>query len=512
MRRSQVAVWLLAFGSFFGTFAFAIPADPIPAENPVPGSSFAEVKLALGKGDSVIWEVSPEPTKLTEHTDGTAAVLHFNGPPGSYTVTAFVVNFDAKKFTKKKLSVVIGQAPQPPPGPGPGPNPNPNPQPLPGKIARFVVVEDTTKAESWRGDILGSPKVASFYKASALTHRLIDVKADGDDAAAVAFKKLAEGKPLPYLWLLDADGKILKDSKCPTEADAFIAAFDSHTGPRALGAKLEAPKLKWEKFGESAKVPLIPRDKWKPVNLETFLPAVYDQDGIGQCASSSACTVLEACRYMAGLPSVTLSAGDLYSRVNGGRDQGSLPEDNLDELLKNGVAPASKVPYIWNGRRYTDSATVAARKPNRIAEAYLCDSFDAMASALQQGFLTQIAIWWYDNFKPDANGVLPPQGRGGRGGHALMAYGLVKLPDGTWALLVRNSWGPGWGNSRDGVLGAGNCIIPESLFSFEFGSVWACRAVYQSGSNFPAPKLSESCAEPTRDPFRSFEREIVLKP
>jgi hypothetical protein len=509
MRRSQVAVWLLAFGCFFASFAFAIPADPVPVENPVPGTSFAEVKLDLGKGDSVIWEVSPEPTKATEHKAGETAILHFNGPPGSYTVTAYVVNFDAKTFTKKKITVAI-QGAQPPPGPSPGPNPNPNPQPLPGKISKFVVVEDTTQAGSWRGDVLGSPKVASFYKASGLSHRLIDVKADGDDAAAVAFKKLAEGKPLPYLWCLDADGKILKDQKCPTEADAFIAAFETHAGPRALGAKLEKPRLKWEKFGESARVPLIPRDKWKPVNLETFLPAVYDQDGIGQCASSSACTVLEACRYMAGLSPVHVSAGDLYSRVNGGRDQGSLPEDNLAELLASGVAPASMVPYVWDRRRHNDAATVAARKPNRIAEAYLCDSFDAMASALQQGFLTQIAIWWFDNFTPDANGKLPNQGRGGRGGHALMAYGLVKLPDGSWALLVRNSWGPGWGNSKDGTLGAGNCIIPESLFSFEFGSVWACRAVYQSGSNFPAPKLS--LAEPKRDLFRTFEREIVLAP
>lgn len=504
MRRLLYVLPLFALALAIVTGASA--GDIKVEQNPVPAHSFAVVALPLEKGDRVIWDVSPEPVKQKEVTaDGTAA-LHFNGPVGTvYSVSAFVMNFETQKFTRKRETVTIGQ-------PDPRPNPDPRPQPDPGPagtVKRFVVVEDTAKAGAWRGDVLGSPKVASLYKAAGLTHRLIAINADGDDPAAVEYKKRAAGKQLPWLWLLDADGKALKDLPCPTDPDQFVAAFDTHTGERKLGAILAPPKLKWEKFGESPSTPLIPRDKWKPVDLATFLPPVYDQDGVGQCASSSACTVWEACRAQAGLPYVHVSAGDLYSRVNGGRDRGSVPEDNLNELLTNGVAPTSAVPYIWNGRRYTDAATVAARKPNRLAEAYLCDDFDSIASAVQQGFVCQIAIAWYDNFTPDANGVLPRQGRGNSGGHALVAYGLVQLADGTWALLVRNSWGTSWGGSRDGKLGAGNCIIPESLFRAgpNFGNVWACRSVIQTRSDFPVPK-----AEALRLPRAPFADRFTLAP
>lgn len=469
--------------------ALAVGADIAVQENPVPQHSFAVASIDVAAGDRVLWDIDPKPVKLEEvKADGKVSV-HFNGPPGSsYSVVATVVNFKAEKLERYRQTVTIdGAKPQPNPDPKPQPDPQPKPQPDPapiGTIKRFVVVEDSAKAGAWRGAVLGSPKVEAMYRAAGLSHRLIDVNADGDDATAAAYKQLAASKELPWLWLCDASGKVLKDLKCPQTDDAFVAAFDQHTGKRALGAILEKPRLKWAKFGESPKTPLIPRDQWKPVNLGTFLPPVHDQDGIGQCASSSACTVVEACRAQAGLPYVYLSAGDLYSRVNGGRDQGSMPEDNLNELITNGVAPAANVPYIWNGRRATDAATVAARKPYRIDEAYLCDSFEAMASALQQGFFIQEAIWWYDGDRTDADGWLPARGSGGRGGHALAGYALV-VRNGVWGIQTRNSWGTSWGKG-------GDCVIPESRFSFEFGAVWACRSVYQTKSDFPAPKLARA--------------------
>jgi hypothetical protein len=116
--------------------------EPVAEENPVPGTSFAVVRYKLEKGDAVQWDVSPEPTKVKEYTDGDIAYLHFNGPEGKYRVNAFVINFDTKKFERKKLDVVIGKAPQPPPVP-PGPVPPippvpPDPKP-PGPVTSFRV-------------------------------------------------------------------------------------------------------------------------------------------------------------------------------------------------------------------------------------------------------------------------------------------------------------------------------------------------------------------------------------
>ena len=385
-----------------------------------------------------------------------------------------------------------------PPGPSPippiPPVPIPPDPPIPvppippqpaGKVARFVVVEETSTASSWRGDILGSPKVAAFYRAlqggkPGAIHRLIDFNTPGTDPAAIYFQQAAQGKALPWLWLLDSDGQILKSLACPQTAETFIAAFELQPGKRAMGLNLAKPKLRWEKFGDNPRVPLIRRENWKEVSLAAFLPPVHDQDGRGQCASSAACTLLEACRIQAGLGYVYLSGGDLYSRVNGGRDQGSMLEDNLAELLKNGVATAQSVPYVWDGRRRDTAAIRAERLPYRVVEVYLCESFDAMASAVQQGFLLEHGLMWRDNFEPDGDGWLPAVGRGGAGGHALVGYGLAKRGN-VYAISTRNSWGESWG-------AAGNCHIPESLFDANIGGWFAVRAVVQTPTDFPYPR------------------------
>jgi hypothetical protein len=98
--------------------------DIVAEENPVPPGSFAVLRYKLEKGDAVQWDVTPEPVKLKEYSDGEYSYLHFNGAPGKYTATAFVVNFDTQKFSKKREVVTVGPAvPPPPPPPPPIPDP-----------------------------------------------------------------------------------------------------------------------------------------------------------------------------------------------------------------------------------------------------------------------------------------------------------------------------------------------------------------------------------------------------
>lgn len=371
-----------------------------------------------------------------------------------------------------------------PPTPPDPPTPTPGPT---GKVSRFIVVEDTSKAGAWRGAVLGSAKVAAFYRDLQGTrvgaiHRLIDINADGADAIAVEYKRRAEGKQLPYIWMLDDKGNLAKEQACPTDPDQFVAAFDVKPIQRSMGLKVAKPKLRWVEFGSTPNTPLIPRENWKPTVLSVFMPPVYDQENRGQCASSAACSLVESCRRQAGLPPVHLSAGDLYSRVNDGRDQGSFLEDNLAELLKNGVATAKSVPYVWDGKRHDTAAIVEERKSYRVAEAYLCTSFEAMASAIQQGFLVEHGLMWRDNFIPDRDGWLPARGTGGAGGHALMGYGLVQR-NGVWGIATRNSWSASWGNT-------GNCVIGESLFDANISGYFAVRAVVQTPTDFFVPSVS----------------------
>jgi hypothetical protein len=374
--------------------------------------------------------------------------------------------------------------PVPPTQPAPIPVP---PEPV-AAPAGVVIVEDTAAADQTRGRFLADRKIQAFFKASNLSHAIVTPSAvdpDGKPVGGTIGKLIAaaKDKPLPYLFVLDAKGKVLKDQPCPLDPDAFVSIFVP-THPRQLGMTVAKPKLKWVEFGSAAAptTKLIPRDQWQPIDLEAYLPPVHDQDGRGQCNASATCTAIEASREIAGMSYVYLSAGDLYSQINGGRDDGSLLEDGLDASIKSGVAPSTLVPYVWDGRRHDTAPVKSERRKYRVTEAYLCPTFDHVGSALQQGFLIVEGVLWFDNFTPDADGWLPLKGRGNYGGHALCGYGLANRPTSNggdvWGVRTRNSWGVGWG------IG-GNCVIPETLFDGNITGYWAVRSTVRTPEPFP---------------------------
>lgn len=461
--------------------------DPVASEPTLEGAGvsqwMSEVKVRnVPAGSAVVWDVVPEGNVTVRTVKSERAIL-FAGPAGTYTVKCRVVKGEDVVADLRKTVMLAHQAPDPvPPTPTP-PDPTPG-----GKPAKFVVVEDTSKAGQWRGDVLASPKVQAYYRAAKLTHLVIPLRAaeENPPPEVATYLGLAKNKPLPYAWVLDSDARLVKEGQAPVDPDKFVAFIGGDGTKREMGnlpPEEGRLKLKWKVFGEHANVPIIPRADWKTINLSAFLPPVYDQDGRGQCNASATCTAVEACRNVAGLTPVHLSAGDLYSQINGGRDQGSLLEDGLDAATTSGVATAASVKYVWDGRRYDTPQVKAERAQYRVIEAYVCPNFDAMASALQQGFFVVEGLVWYDNDVPDRDGWIPAVGRGGAGGHALCGYGLAKKGDGTWGIRTRNSWGAGWG------LG-GDCVIPEKRFDQRIGGFWAVRSALITPTNFPVPRVA----------------------
>jgi len=160
----------------------SLAGGPVATENPVPANSYAEVRVTLEKGDTAQWEVSPEPTKSTQFLDGSAAVLVFNGAPGAYTVTAFVINFDQKKFDRAKLTVAIGKpAPVPPKPDGPPAPPNPDPVPSP-ELKRKILDAYATD----RGAKADAVQLAALYREAAKLAQ----KRTGDKFDAPSSKEL----------------------------------------------------------------------------------------------------------------------------------------------------------------------------------------------------------------------------------------------------------------------------------------------------------------------------------
>jgi hypothetical protein len=232
-------------------------------------------------------------------------------------------------------------------------------------------------------------------------------------------------------------------------------------------------------YGDTAESPMFHRDEWPALARsldEPFLPPVADQDGIGECNCSATCTAIEATRLTQGLEHVQLSAADLYGRINGGSDRGSLLEDGLRESMAVGVAPVSIVPYLdWRGR-YSEAA--AARKRFRVLKAFLCPTFDHCYSAVAAGFKLISGVMWYSNYKPDGDGWLPERGSGGGGGHAVFGYSPM-MRNGKYGIGHQNSWSPQWGLR-------GRCVFPEAAYGHQIGGWWAVRSVVDEGGVVPS--------------------------
>lgn len=509
----------------------AVPGEPIPAapaklkadgpvspptlEGDTSAAYMAQLRVTnLSTGDVLFWDCTPDTNIDTREYEADNSYV-FSGPSGTYKIKARGTQA-GHRFTLTRTVTLTGGL-QPPPGPQPnppapipvppGPVPPIPPQPSGAAVSYFVVVEDTSKAGAWRGDILGSPKVESFYKAlrgsrTGSIHRLVDINAPGDDPAAKYFSAQADGKALPWLWMLDSTGAMVKDMAAPTTPDSFVAAFnitasgEDHPA-RKMGLIHAKPKLKWTVFGSTPSTPIIPRAQWKPVSLEAFLPPVYDQDGRGQCNAGATCNVIEAARAMAGLPYVHLSAGDLYSQINGGRDDGSTLEDGLAASISSGIATAATVPYVWDGRNHGSQANVKSERAlYKVVEAYICPDFDSIGSALQQGFFIVEGITWGTNDNPDKDGWIPAQVGRVAGGHALCGYGIAQR-NSVWGVRTRNDWSSSWGGSADGSVRAGNCVIPETRFDGGITGYWAVRTCLQNPTQFPYPH-----AQRNLDPFR----------
>jgi len=493
----------------------AFGQDPTPAQEPniitVPPMKSGEYKELTGKSGfpvllssgatPVYWvlidDVGSSLQPINPDASGKSTSANFGSPtPGRYRIFAV-----GEKGAPARIAITLTGTlpdptpkPDPVPNPGPVPNPpNPNPVPVEKKVAKFIIVEDTTKAGLWRSQILGSPKVRAFYTQLAkdsptgLVHRIISMTdVLSTDPLVAKYQKLAAGKPLPYMFMLDSAGAPVKDLQMPMTDEAFVAAFEVHEGPRKYGLTVAPPKLKWNKVGSNPSVVQIPRSQWVEVNLGLCCPPVHDQDGVGQCASDAAVGTVEFARAFAGMPYVKLSAGDLYGRVNGGSDNGSLLEDNLAEILNHGVATAATVPAIWSPRFRPDKNKVdAERALYGVVEVYQCMDFDDMASAILQGFVVEHGMMWRDGFKVGSDGWLY-NASGGRGGHAQMAYGLAfNKKTGKWGLITQNSWGLSWGGSADGTIKAGSEVVSEDLFDGQIGGFFAVRAAKQTPNNFP---------------------------
>lgn len=221
------------------------PTDPIPVD--VGKYRFFSVEGYAGT--SVTWEVDGTSVGIKEvATPVTLFGLVQGQPePGEYPVPAGAVivwGVNAGETRVVAYGVVDGKAKRllsmvfttgPPPDVEPIPKPKPVPVPVAGKLFGWVMIEDLAVPFANRGLTLNA--AVAWSGTNGISHRTAGknvVDASGKPPAdMVPYLTRAAGKPVPQLFLITADGKLLYEGPAPTGADApaaFIALLEKYKG------------------------------------------------------------------------------------------------------------------------------------------------------------------------------------------------------------------------------------------------------------------------------------------
>ncbi|HWF27238.1 MAG TPA: C1 family peptidase [Mycobacterium sp.] len=189
-------------------------------------------------------------------------------------------------------------------------------------------------------------------------------------------------------------------------------------------------------------------------DLRPSMPAVYDQGQLGSCTGNAIAAAMEYERDRQGLSDFVPSRLFIYYNERAlegtvSSDSGAVIRDGIKAVNREGVCPETLWPYdigVFTVKP-PKRCYVAAKKDTAVqyeAIQTLGDLKDAIASNLPVVFGFTV----YQSFESQSvaqTGVMPmpKPSEATVGGHAVVAVGYS---DPKGHLIVRNSWGPSWGD------------------------------------------------------------------
>jgi C1A family cysteine protease len=260
-------------------------------------------------------------------------------------------------------------------------------------------------------------------------------------------------------------GKVL-----PSRGAALVTAPAGFSGtPRKIagfGWKRDLPDQRDHSFAVSASVVA----KITPtVDLRPQCPPVYDQGRIGSCTANAIAAALQFDMMKQGGQVFAPSRLFIYYNeraIEGtiGSDAGAQIRDGIKSVASQGDCPESDWAYddtpadpdtgVFPPGAKPATAPPASCYANAIQhKAMAYQSVDRnladMKGCLSSGYPFVFGFTVYESFESAAvaqTGDVPMPGGGEKvmGGHAVLAVGY---DDDEAVFIVRNSWGPGWGDA-----------------------------------------------------------------
>lgn len=191
------------------------------------------------------------------------------------------------------------------------------------------------------------------------------------------------------------------------------------------------------------------------VDLRPGCPAtVYDQGALGSCTANAIAAAFEFDLAKQQLPDFMPARLFIYYNersIEGtvDNDSGAMIRDGVKSVAKLGVCDEKVWAYDISkfAQKPPDDCYTAALDNQSISYQRIPQNLNQMRGCLANGYPFVFGFTVYDSFEGDEvakTGVVPMPGDDESilGGHAVLAVGY---DDESQRFLVRNSWGPGWG-------------------------------------------------------------------
>ena len=201
---------------------------------------------------------------------------------------------------------------------------------------------------------------------------------------------------------------------------------------------------------EPPPLPAAADSSLESVDIRSRMPAVYDQGALSSCTANALCALVAYIQ-----PSLDASRLFLYfntREIEGTTDQdiGATLTDGARALSSKGVCVEVEWPYVASNvlGQPPEACYASAKKHMAILPKNLKVDFDTLRRALSAGWPFAVGIMVFASMESNEAArtgkvALPSPGEKSLGGHAVVCVGY---DDAGQVWIMRNSWGPAWGD------------------------------------------------------------------